>query len=114
MSVIQIFGSKKCRDTQKAERFFKERGIKYQFIDLAEKGMSPGELDSVRSVIPLEKLINLESKEFSRLNLAFMKFDILEKLLEYPLLLNTPVVRRGKSAACGFDPAGWEKIAELD
>ena len=113
MPNIQIFGTKKCRDTQKVERFFKERGIKYQFIDLAEKGMSPGELDSVRSVIPLEKLIDRQGKEFARLNLAFMDFDIREKLLEYPLLFKTPVVRCGKAVSVGADPEMWKKIAEI-
>ena len=44
---IQIFGTKKCNDTKKAERFFKERGIKFQFIDMKEKGMSKGEFNSV-------------------------------------------------------------------
>ena len=47
---IQIFGKKKCFDTKKAERFFKERGIKYQFIDMKEKGMSKGEFRSVAEV----------------------------------------------------------------
>lgn len=47
---IQIFGTKKCNDTKKAERFFKERGIKYQFIDMKEKGMSKGEFNSVAQV----------------------------------------------------------------
>ena len=44
---IQIFGTKKCNDTKKAERYFKERGIKYQFVDMKEKGMSKGEFNSV-------------------------------------------------------------------
>ncbi|MGA2141702.1 MAG: ArsC/Spx/MgsR family protein [Brevinematales bacterium] len=112
MTSIQIFGSRKSRDTQKAERFFKERGIKYQFIDLAEKGMSKGELDSVKSVIPLEKLLDRGSGEFKRQNLAFMEFDIAEKLLEHPLLMKMPVVRCGKAAACGFDPAELGRIAK--
>ena len=47
---IQIFGTKKCNDTKKAERFFKERGIKFQFIDMKEKGMSKGEFTSVAQV----------------------------------------------------------------
>src|SRR5208337_3698927 len=93
----------KNRDTQKAERYFKERGLKYQFIDLAEKGMSKGELDSVCSVIPIEQLINRESSEFKRLNLAYMSFEIHEMLLEHPLLMKMPVLRYGKLVSCGFN-----------
>jgi glutaredoxin len=41
---IQIFGTSKCQDTRKAQRFFKERGIPFQYVDLAVKGLSKGEL----------------------------------------------------------------------
>lgn len=112
MSVIQIFGSRKDRNTQKVERYFKERGLKYQFIDLAEKGMSKGELDSVCSVIPLEQLIDRESREFTRLNLAYITFEIYEMLLEHPLLMKMPVVRYGKTVSCGFNQGTIEKIAK--
>ena len=62
--IIQIFGTKKCNDTKKAERFFKERGIKYQFIDMKEKGMSKGEFTSVaQNNGGIENMINLNCKE---------------------------------------------------
>ena len=63
---IQLIGTKKCRDTQKAERFFKERKIPFQFRDLAEKGISKGELDNISSVIPLEELIDKEGRSLRR------------------------------------------------
>ena len=66
---IQIFGIKKCNDTKKAERFFKERRIPYQFIDLKEKSLSKGELQSVKKAIGLENLINKNSKDYKKLNM---------------------------------------------
>jgi len=113
MSIIQIFGTKKCSITRKAERFFKERGVRFQFIDLAEKAISKGELESVALSIPLENLIDRESKEFERKNLKYMEFDIKEALLENPLLIKTPIVRCGNGATCGDDPAGWKKTTGL-
>jgi arsenate reductase len=110
MTTIQIFGTKKCSDTKKAERFFKERGIRYQFIDLYEKGISKGELEAVALSVPIERLMDRKSKEFERLNLKYMEFDTKEALLEHPLLLKTPIVRCGKTSVNGYDPEAWEKI----
>ncbi len=101
--MIQIFGTKKCKETQKAIRFFKERKIKTQFIDLNIKGMSAGELESVKRVVGIESMINRESKIYKKQNLEYMLFDIEEKLLDEPLLLKTPVLRNAKNAIIGFD-----------
>lgn len=79
---IQIFGTKKCNDTKKAERFFKERGIKYQFIDMKEKGMSKGEFNSVAQA---------------------------NGGLENPQVIKTPVVRNGKQSTLGYQPDVWKK-----
>ncbi len=106
---IQIFGTRKCRDTQKAERFFKERGIAYQFIDLNEKNMSKGELESVKNSAGLENLIDREGKEFQKRNLKYMAFDIEAELLTDPLLFKTPVVRNGRKATAGYRPEAWEE-----
>ena len=91
---IQIFGTKKCNDTKKAERFFKERGIKYQFIDMKEKGMSKGEFNSVAQVNGgLDNMINWDGKDKDLL--ALIKYttdeDKLEKVLENPQVIKTPV-----------------------
>ena len=104
---VQIFGTKKCNDTKKAERFFKERGIKFQFIDMKEKGMSKGEVNSVAQVNGgLENMINWEGKDKDLL--ALIKYiaeeDKLEKVLENPQVIKTPVVRNGKQFTLGYQP----------
>lgn len=108
---IQIFGTKKCNDTKKAECFFKERGIKYQFIDMKEKGMSKGEFNSVAQVNGgLENMINWESKDKD--TLALIKYtadeDKLEKVLENPQVIKTPVVRNGRASTLGYQPDIWK------
>ena len=106
---IQCFGRKKCFDTQKTERFFKERKIKYQFIDLNIKGLSKGELQSVKKCIGLNNLINTKAKDYKKLNLDQIRGeDIKEEiLLENPQLLKTPIVRNGKDATMGYVPEIW-------
>ena len=108
---IQIFGTKKCNDTKKAERFFKERGIKYQFIDMKEKGMSKGEFTSVAQVNGgLENMIIWEGRDKD--TLALIKYisdeDKLTKLLENPQVIKTPVVRNGKQSTLGYQPNVWK------
>ena len=108
---IQIFGTKKCNDTKKAERFFKERGIKYQFIDMKEKGMSKGEFLSVAQTNGgMEGMIDWEGKDKNLL--ALIKYtaeeDRLEKLLENPQVMKTPVVRNGKQSTIGYVPEIWK------
>ena len=108
---IQIFGTKKCFDTKKAERYFKERGIKAQVVDLKEKGMSKGEITSVlQSVGGFDNLVDSNAKEKDAL--ALFKYiadeDKLEKLLENQQLIKTPVVRNGKRATVGYQPDIWK------
>jgi len=110
---IQIFGVKKCFDTKKAERYFKERKIKYQLIDLNEKGLSKGELQSVKAAVGLSNLIDKEGKEYERLNIKHILNDSVkeELLLKNPKLYKTPIVRNGKNASVGYEPdvwSGWE------
>ena len=108
---IQIFGTKKCNDTKKAERFFKERCIKFLFIDMKEKGMSKGEFTSVAQANGgLENMINWECKDKDML--ALIKYianeDKLEKVLENPQVIKTPVVRNGKQSTLGYQPDIWK------
>ncbi len=105
---VQIIGTKKCKDTQKAERFFKERRITYHFRDLTEKGIAKGELDNIKSVISLEELIDRNGIQFKKRNLSFMVFNIEEELLNDSLLLKTPVVRNGRLVTIGFQPEVWK------
>ncbi|MCK5742587.1 MAG: ArsC family transcriptional regulator [Chlorobi bacterium] len=111
-SIIQIFGTKKCKDTAKAQRFFKERSIKIQFVDLNEKAISKGELNSIARSIPMEDLIDTAGKEYEKKNLKFVIHDIEEKLLEFPLLFRTPITRFGQKAAVGHTPDLWKEWAK--
>ncbi len=109
---IQIFGTKKCNDTKKAERVFKERGIKFQFIDMKEKGMSKGELTSVAQFNGgLENMLNPDAKDKD--TLALIKYiadeDKLEKILENQQVIKTPIVRNGKYSTLGYQPDIWKK-----
>ena len=109
--MVQIFGTKKCADSRKAERWFKERGKKVQFIDLKQKGMSPGELKSVAAQLGVEALIDREGTRYRDKGLTYAAPTgprIEQILLDDPLLLKTPVVRRGKDATVGFQPETWE------
>lgn len=109
---IQIFGTKKCNDTKKAERFFKERGIKYQFIDMKEKGLSKGEFNSVAAILGgIDNMIDENSKDKDTLALIkyIVKEDRLDKVLENQQILKTPIVRNGKKATIGYAAEVWKK-----
>ena len=106
---IQIFGTKSCNDTKKAERYFKERRINFHFRDLNEKGLAKGELENIARVIPIEELIDKEGKQYKKRNMKFMVFDLEEELLADPLLLVTPIVRNGKEVTIGYQPDVWKK-----
>lgn len=109
---LQIFGTKKCNDTKKAQRFFKERGIKFQFIDLTQKSMSKGEFNSVCGAVGgMEKVIDTEKEEFVNVKYLLPEAQI-EKILETPSLFRTPIVRDGKRATVGEASAIWKKWAE--
>ena len=105
---IQIFGTLKCQETRKAQRYFKERGIPFQFINLTEKGLSKGELNSVRTAVGIDNLVDREGKEYSRLNLQYLTHNIEEELLNHPLLFRTPIVRNGSKATVGYAPDLWK------
>lgn len=107
---IQIFGKSKCFDTKKAERYFKERGIKFQYIDLLRFGMSGKELDSViRAVGGIDNLIDWNGKSQETTNMKYMddKTAKADKVFDNPSLIKTPVVRNGKQATVGFCPEIW-------
>jgi Spx/MgsR family transcriptional regulator len=108
---IQIFGTKKCFDTKKAERFFKERNIKYQLIDLSEKSMSKGELTSVLKTVSINDLINTKSRDYTRLNFNNIRSAEIkaELLLKNQKVMNTPIVRNGKEATVGCNMEVWNK-----
>ena len=108
---IQIFGTKKSADTRKAERYFKERGIKFQFVDLKEKGLSKGEFNSVKQAVGgIDKLIDENAKDKD--TLALIKYiadeDKEEKILENQQILVQPIVRNGRRATVGYQPEVWK------
>ena len=108
---IQIFGTKKCFGTKKAERYFKERNIKYQLIDLKEKGMSKGEYTSVKQAVGgLDAMLNADCKDKDAL--ALIRYiaaeDRDEKVLENQKVLKTPIVRNGRQATVGYKPEVWK------
>ena len=111
---IHIFGTKKCKETQKAERFFKERRIPFHFRNLTEKGIAKGELDNIKRAVSIDDLFDDEGKQFKKRNLEFMVYDKEEELLNDPLLFKTPIVRNGKLATVGYQPDIWKEwIAEV-
>lgn len=108
---IQIFGKPKCFDTKKAERYFQERGVKFQSIDVSKFGMSKGEFGNIKQAVDgLDKLLDESSKDKDLISL--MKYlspeDKEEKLLENPKLFKTPIVRNGKKATVGYQVDIWK------
>lgn len=105
---IQIFGASKSFDTKKAERWFKERRIKFQAIDVRKYGMSRGELSSVWQAVGLEAMIDPKHPDYTLLEYLASDQAKLDKLYEDPTLLNLPIVRNGKQATVGYCPQIWE------
>lgn len=105
---IQIFGKKKCQNTRKAERFFKERGMKCQSVDILQKGLSKGEFRSVVSAVGgIENLIDEQGKDYSAIA-YLLEAAKEEKLMDMPSLYKTPIVRNGKAATVGYAPEVWK------
>ena len=106
---IQIFGKSKCFDTKKAERWFKERRVKFQAIDIKKYGMSRGELASVKNAVGLDNLVDPAHPDAVLLSYLASNEAKLDHLFEDPTLLRTPIVRNGKQATVGYRPEVWEK-----
>lgn len=110
MMNIQIFGKSKCFDTKKAERYFKERGIRFQRIELDKFGMSRGEFESVKKAVGgIEALIDPKSPDAILISYLAHDRDKEEKLLENGKAFRTPIVRNGKQATVGYCPEIWEE-----
>jgi arsenate reductase (glutaredoxin) len=107
---IQIYGRSKCFDTRKAERYFKERKIKFQSIDLDRYGLSKGELSSVAGAVGIDSLLDAGGREYERLNLKYITTGETKEqmLLRNPGLLVSPIVRNGRQATVGFKPEVWK------
>lgn len=106
---IQIFGKSKCFDTKKAQRYFKERRVKFQNVDILKFGMSKGELTAViRAVGGIDKLVDEKHPDAALLAYLALDSQKLEHLLDDPSLLRTPIVRNGKQATVGYAPDVWK------
>lgn len=106
---IQIFGKGKCFDTKKAERWFKERRIKFQAVDLKKFGMSRGELASVKAAAGLDAMVDSAHPDAALLSYLASDQAKMDKLFEDPSLLRTPIVRNGKQATVGYCPDVWSQ-----
>ncbi len=106
---IQIYGRKKCQNTKKAQRFFKERNINFQFINLDEKEMSPKELEKLFNKIDPAELIDEKSKIYQKRNLAYLNYDPCEELTLDQNLLKTPIVRNGYNFTVGVMEKIWKE-----
>ena len=110
----QIFGTRSCKDTRKAERFFKERRVKIHFVDLKQKAASKGELRRFAQKFGIEALIDRDAKRFRNLGLQqayYGEARWLEILAEEPGILKTPLVRFGKQVTVGYEPDTWASWA---
>lgn len=108
---IQIYGKAKCFDTKKAERYFKERRIKYQFVDLVKFGMSKGEFNNIlKAVGDFDELLDKNSKAYENNFIEYLatKEAKEEKLLENQSAFKTPIVRNGKQVTVGYKPEIWK------
>ncbi len=106
---IQIIGTKKSNNTKKAIRFFKERNIKFHFMDLNERKISEGELSNVLARISVDDLLDTESQSYKKRGFAYMEFDPIEEILEDNMLMRTPVVRNGKEVTVGNNIEVWKQ-----
>ena len=108
--MIQIYMHKRNFDVQKAERYFKERRVKFQNVDLLRYGMSKGEFTSVRRAVGLEAMIDPKSKDPDAAMLPYLADDEAkaEKMMDNPKLIKTPIVRNGKQATVGYCPEIWK------
>ena len=106
---IQIFGKSKCFDTKKAERYFKERRIKYQYIDLYAKGLSLGEYRSVKAAVGFEALVDTQCDAYEDLGLQYVPPQAVDqRIADCPAVFNAPIVRNGKQATVGYCPDIWK------
>ena len=101
--MIQIIGTKKCKDTAKAVRACKERNIPYQLVDLNERELSNGEWNNIFQHYDADNLVDKNSKIYKKKGYSYMEYDSKEELIENPLMLKTPIIRQKGKVYQGFD-----------
>ncbi|MEE8440826.1 MAG: ArsC/Spx/MgsR family protein [Spirochaetia bacterium] len=110
--MVQIYGRKKCSGTRKAQRFFSDRRIQVQNIDLDRKPPGKREIDLFVQVVGVDALVDKDGKIYRSRGLSYMEFDPVDELNENPDLLRTPIVRSGRMIVVGEDEAGWSTVAD--
>ena len=113
---VQIFGTNKSQDTKKALRFFKERGIKPQFVDLKERDIAPGELKRFVQKAGLNALLDTGGKAYERSGLEYLRVgdeELMQKLIDDPALMVQPLVRSGNALTVGWDEEAWRAWYEV-
>jgi arsenate reductase-like glutaredoxin family protein len=110
--VIQIYGRRKCKATRKAERFFSERGIPVQSIDLDVKPPGRRELELFVDVLGADALLDSQSKAYGERGFAYLEFDPVDEIAGDARLLRTPIVREGREVAIGEDESFWKRLAD--
>jgi len=108
---IQIIGKKNCQNTRKAERYFKERGIKFFKLDLNDKSLSPGEMRNILNKVSSLDLIDTESKIYKQ-KFAYLDFEPATELMEYPDMIKTPIIRCDNKVSIGYSPEVWKTWLE--
>jgi arsenate reductase len=111
---IQIIGTNKSSDTRKALRYFAERRVAVHFRDLSEKALAKGELDNITARLPIEMLLDTESRSYKRRNLRYMRFNIEEELLADWELVKAPIARYGTNITLGYEPDTWKEWIDAE
>ena len=107
---VQIFGTNKSKDTQKAVRFCKERRLELQFVDLRKRDIAPGELNRFVQKFGLDAVIDKDGKAYEKAGLEYMRVpeeQMIDKLIDNPKLLKQPLMRAGNVLSIGWDEALW-------
>jgi arsenate reductase (glutaredoxin) len=113
MSPIQIFGLKSSQATRAAERFFKERRVPIQMVDLKQKPMAPAEINRFVQKFGLTSLLDTGGKAYASAGLQYLRVsesDLLSRIERDPALLRLPLVRAGKLLSVGQDEAAWKAM----
>ena len=114
---VQIFGTNKSQDTKKALRFFKERGLKPQFVDLKERAMAPGELGRFVQKFGLNAVVDTKGKAYERSGLEYLRVgdeEMTQKLMDDPALMVQPLLRSGNTLTVGWDEEAWRAWYEAN
>jgi arsenate reductase (glutaredoxin) len=113
---VQIFGLKNSQTTRAAERFFKERRIPIQFVDLKQRPMAQGEIRRFIERFGLTALLDVESKAYSGAGLKYLRTsdaELLARIERDPQLLRLPLVRVSNHLSIGRDETAWTAMADL-